>query len=117
MEELKQNMISSRYQAMRLANKEQLILYFKTGKMLSEKIDNDKWGAKVVNQISEDLQKQLPGLRGFSRRNLMKMKQFYADYQPILDVQPASTLLSSSDIDSIVPLTTAQSQPPIFESF
>ena len=75
-EDLKQNIIHSRYQAMRLANKEQLILYLNTGKMLAQKIDKEKWGAKVVSQISHDLQKQLPGLRGFSRRNLMKMKQF-----------------------------------------
>jgi hypothetical protein len=34
-----------------LANREQLLLYFKTGKMLSEKITVQKWGAKVIEQI------------------------------------------------------------------
>ena len=42
--DLKQNIVQSRYAAMRLANKEQLLLYFKTGKMLSEKIESEKWG-------------------------------------------------------------------------
>jgi mRNA-degrading endonuclease RelE of RelBE toxin-antitoxin system len=74
--ELKQNIIQSRYHAAGLANREQLLLYLKTGKMLAQKIDSEKWGAKVVNQISEDLQRQLPGLKGFSRRNLMKMNNF-----------------------------------------
>jgi len=41
--DLKQNIIQSRYIAARLANKEQLLLYFKTGKMLSEKIAAEKW--------------------------------------------------------------------------
>ena len=42
---LKQEIISSRYQAAWLANKEQLLLYLKTGKMLMQKIDAEKWGA------------------------------------------------------------------------
>ncbi|MEO6548335.1 MAG: PDDEXK nuclease domain-containing protein [Ferruginibacter sp.] len=88
--ELKQSIIQSRYQAARLANKEQLSLYLKTGEMLTQKIDAEKWGAKVIEQISTDLQKQLPGLKGFSYRNLMKMKQFYADYQ-LLSILPSAT--------------------------
>jgi predicted nuclease of restriction endonuclease-like (RecB) superfamily len=78
--DLKQNIIQSRYIAARLANKEQLLLYFKTGKMLSEKIDAEKWGVKVMEQIAEDLQKHLPGLRGFSYRNLRNMRQFALEY-------------------------------------
>jgi predicted nuclease of restriction endonuclease-like (RecB) superfamily len=78
------------YQAARLANREQLLLYFKTGKMLTQKIEAEKWGAKVIEQISADLQKQLPGLKGFSYRNLMKMKQFFVDYQPFI-ILPSAT--------------------------
>lgn len=78
--ELKQSIIQSRYIAARLANKEQLILYLKTGKMLLEKINTEKWGTRVIEQIANDLQLQLPGLRGFSYRNLMKMKQLADEY-------------------------------------
>jgi hypothetical protein len=42
--ELKQNIIQSRFIATRLANKEQLLLYYNTGRMLSEKIEFEKWG-------------------------------------------------------------------------
>jgi predicted nuclease of restriction endonuclease-like (RecB) superfamily len=72
----------SRYRAARLVNRELLLLYFAVGKRLSEKIASEKWGAKVVDQLSTDIQKQLPGLKGFSRRNLFNMKAFadaYAD--------------------------------------
>lgn len=76
-----------------LANREQLLLYFKTGEMLSEKITSQKWGSKVVEQIAEDLQTQLPGLKGFSRRNLLYMRQFYHTYQDFLIVRSATALL------------------------
>lgn len=85
--ELKQNIIQSRYIAARLVNKEQLLLYFKTGKMLSEKIAAEDWGANVLGQIAENLQKQLPGLRGFSKRNLVNMRYFYDEYQLIIFMQ------------------------------
>lgn len=81
--DLKKNILQSRYVAARLANREQLLLYFRIGKMLAEKIAAEKWGAKILAQISEDLQKQLPGLRGFSYRNMMKMKQFAECYSSL----------------------------------
>jgi DUF1016 N-terminal domain len=59
---------STCYIAARLANKEQLLLYFQTGKMLAEKIAAENWGAKIVEQISADLQQQLPGLKGIQTR-------------------------------------------------
>jgi hypothetical protein len=36
--------------------------------MISDKIKAQKWGAKVLDQVSTDLQKELPGLKGFSPR-------------------------------------------------
>jgi hypothetical protein len=47
-----------------------LLLYFKTGRILSEKVKTQKWGANVLEQISIDLQSNLPGLKGFSFTNL-----------------------------------------------
>lgn len=79
-QDLKQSIIRSRYIAMRLANQEQLKLYFKLGKMLSEKINAENWGTKVIEQIAMDLQQELNGLKGFSQRNLNNMRQFYETY-------------------------------------
>ncbi|MDH7464665.1 PDDEXK nuclease domain-containing protein [Chitinophagaceae bacterium 26-R-25] len=81
---LKQEIISSRYHAARLVNKEQLVLYLKTGKMLSEKVKGQKWGTKVLEQISLDLQKELPGLKGFSTSNLKKIRLFAEAYFDLL---------------------------------
>lgn len=82
--DLKTSIVQSRYVAAKLVNKEQLLLYFNIGRMLSEKIVKEKWGAKVMEQIAADLQKSLPGLRGFSSRNLHNMRQFYEGYREIV---------------------------------
>ena len=87
---LKQEIISSRYQAARLANREQLSLYYKTGGMLSEKVKAQKWGTKVLEQVAIDLQKNLPGLKGFSFTNLKKMRQFFEAY-PNFEIRPSVT--------------------------
>ncbi|WP_221887732.1 DUF1016 N-terminal domain-containing protein [Chitinophaga polysaccharea] len=79
-QDLKQNIVRSRYIAARLANQEQLKLYFKIGQMLSEKINAENWGAKVIEQIALDLEQQLPGLKGFSASSLKRMRQFFDVY-------------------------------------
>ena len=68
--EVKNQIVHSRYLAARLVNREQLLLYFIIGKRLSEKVSSEKWGTKVIEQIAVDLQKELPGLRGFSYRQV-----------------------------------------------
>jgi predicted nuclease of restriction endonuclease-like (RecB) superfamily len=94
--DLKQNIVQSRYAAARLANKEQLLLYFRIGEILSQRIAAEKWGAKILVQISQDLQKQLPGLRGFSHRNLINMKQLYTEYQSFAFSQTPPAQLRNS---------------------
>ena len=112
---LKQEIINSRYQAARLANREQLFLYYKTGRMLSEKVKAQKWGTKVLEQIAVDLQSNLPGLKGFSFTNLKKMRQFYEAYsdleiRPLATVQMLDTDFSAQNAGSnpIRPLATTQ---------
>ena len=79
--DIKQNILISRYMAAKLANREQLLLYLRIGKMIHEKAEKAAWGAKVLDKISADLQQELLGLRGFSAGNLKKMKSFYSEWQ------------------------------------
>lgn len=95
--EIKENIIKSRYKAASLANKEMLLLYYYTGYKLSQKIKSSKWGNGVVSNISKDLKKELPGLRGFSFRNLQNMKQFYEEYELLQNL-----LLPSQDQSFII---------------
>ena len=77
--ELKSAILRSRYQAARLVNKELIALYFTIGKKISETATKEAWGMKILDKISSGLQKELPGLRGFSSANLKKMRVF-ADF-------------------------------------
>lgn len=69
--------------------------------MQTQKIDAEKWGAKVIEQISTDLQKQHWGLKRFFYRNLMKMKQFYTDHQPLSILPSALAELAKYERGSI----------------
>jgi predicted nuclease of restriction endonuclease-like (RecB) superfamily len=126
-QEVKQQILQSRYQAAKLVNKELLLLYHNIGQMLYEKIKQAKWGDKVLQNISVDLQKELPGLKGFSQRSLKKMRQFYAEYWQ-LPIRPLSTarLHSTSKRKGISdqiqksekePLSTAQIESLILQAF
>ncbi|KAF0238426.1 MAG: hypothetical protein FD181_1076 [Prolixibacteraceae bacterium] len=76
-EELKQAILNSRYQAARLVNRELILLYLKIGSKISIQTKEQAWGSKVIEQISNELQRELPGLKGFSAPNLRKMTLFY----------------------------------------
>lgn len=58
-------------------NREQLSLYYGIGKYVSENSRNGYWGKNAIETISQQLQKELPGLRGFSAANIKFMRQFY----------------------------------------
>lgn len=108
--DLKKSITQSRFNAARLANREQLILYMKVGEMLTGKIESEKWGTNVLEQISDDLQNHMPGLRGFSARNLRKMKQFYEAYERFV-IRPSTTAqLQNAEFQSdiIWPSSTAK---------
>jgi predicted nuclease of restriction endonuclease-like (RecB) superfamily len=108
--EVKEQIVRSRYLAARLVNREQLLLYFMVGKRLSEKVASEKWGTKVIEQIAIDLQKELPGLKGFSFRNLKNMRQFADEYLPSPIGQLLTAQLQATDNQDtvIVQLITAQ---------
>lgn len=95
-EEIKSAIIQSKYTAARLVNREMLILYFTIGKMLSEKITIEKWGTKVIEKISSDIQQEFPGIKSFSVKNLKNMRRFYEVYK-FLHTN-LSNLLESRDL-------------------
>lgn len=74
---IKSVILRSRYRAASLANSEMLSLYFSVGGYISVNSRKDKWGAKAIETIASQLQKELPGLRGFSVTNMRYMRLFY----------------------------------------
>lgn len=88
--------LRSQYRAAASVNKEQLSLYYGIGRYVSENSRKGFWGKGAIDRISEMLQKELPGLRGFSTRSIKNMRQFYEEWQPIVNRQP---LAADSELD------------------
>lgn len=79
-EAIKTAILQSQYQAAKETTRVQLILYYGIGRFLSSKKGKKTWGTSVLESISSQLRKELPGLRGFSAENLKKMRQFYENW-------------------------------------
>lgn len=86
--QLKSAILASRYKAAALANRELLALYFNVGKLIDEKAKQGKWGDKILDQLSNDLQKELPGLKGFSATNIKRMRTFYREWNTCFTISP-----------------------------
>ena len=56
---------------------EQLSLNFGIGAYVSNRLRREKWGTSIIDSISEQLRRELPGLRGFSARSIRNMRTFY----------------------------------------
>lgn len=70
----------ARHRAFRAVNTELIELYWQIGKYLSERIAAAEWGSKTITQLASFLKAEHPDLKGFTRSNLFKMKQFYETY-------------------------------------
>ena len=81
---IKTAILQSKYQAVKLVNKEQLSLYYGVGRYISQSSRNKYWGTGAIPYISNKLHKELPGLRGFSETNIRLMRIFYEEWK-ILD--------------------------------
>lgn len=69
-----------RENAYRKINEELVTLYYEIGKYLYAKVKNEKWGSKVVEDIANKIKNSSKGIKGFGRRSLYQMMQFYETY-------------------------------------
>ena len=79
--EITQLITSARQRAVQAVNTTLIELYWQVGQTISHKIAQAEWGDGVVAQLAEHLARTQPGLRGFTRPNLFRMRQFYETYQ------------------------------------
>lgn len=79
-EELKSEIQNSQIKAAISVNHALLDLYWRIGKSISEKINQENWGTSVVENASEDLKNHFPNQQGFSRSNLFSMRKWYEFY-------------------------------------
>jgi predicted nuclease of restriction endonuclease-like (RecB) superfamily len=88
--EIAQLIHAARFRALKSVNVELINLYWQVGEYISTKVESAEWGTGVVSQLALFLRRTQPDLKGFSDKNLWRMKQFYETYQ---GVEKLSTLL------------------------
>ncbi len=86
--DIKDRIRSAQYNALRTVNNELIALYLDIGKMIVERQEKEGWGKAVVARLSIDLQKEFPGVRGYSARNIWYMRTFYMIYCENRKLQP-----------------------------
>ena len=82
---IKGAILQSQQRALAAINQEQLALYYGIGRFVSMNTRNKNWGKGFIEVVSEQLRKELPGLRGFSAASLRKMRTFYEEWQMLSD--------------------------------
>ena len=119
---IKEAILQSQYQAASIVNKEQLSLYYGIGKYVSENSRNDYWGKGAIDTISKQLQKDLPGLRGFSAANIKFMRQFYEMWcndlkslTAVSGIGDSKSLTGISEIDTRLLIPSGNTQKESFD--
>lgn len=103
---IKAAILKSQYDAAKSVNEKQLMLYYGIGKYISLNSRNGYWGKGAIDTISERLDRELPGLRGFTARNLRYMRTFYEEWQ-MLDSSYGNLQINNDDSDNLE-LTSAK---------
>ncbi len=80
---IKTAILQGQYEAAKETNRIQLALYYGIGRYLSLHTRKGVWGQGALKSISEQLQKELPGLRGFSETQMKKMRTFYEQWSAL----------------------------------
>ena len=110
-ETIKTAILQSQARAARNVSANQLALYFSVGGYISLNTRQQQWGSGAIETISERLQKELPGLQGFSPTSIKNMRQFYETWCPNVFRQPLAGELKEYDDEPII-----IRQPPASET-
>lgn len=84
----------SRQSALKKVNEELINMYWKVGEFLSREVEQATFGDAYIDGIASEIQEAFPGIKGFNRRGLYRMKQFYETYKDNEIVTPLVTQIS-----------------------
>ncbi|MDP1811735.1 MAG: PDDEXK nuclease domain-containing protein, partial [Sediminibacterium sp.] len=100
----------ARNRAFHKVNEELVLLYFKVGNIVSAKVAEGAWGDNTVDELASYIESKYPGLKGFNRRGLYRMKQFFETYSDLKFVSTLATQLQKTENDTIPIVTTLLAQ-------
>lgn len=84
----------SRQNALKKVNEELIKMYWRVGEFLSKETEHASYGDAYIDEISREIQETFPGIKGFNRRGLYRMKKFYETYKDNEIVTPLVTQIS-----------------------
>ena len=97
-ETIKTAILQGQHEALKGTNRVQLAVYYGIGKYLSKNTRRFAYGTGALKAISEQLRKDMPGLRGFSETNLKNMRLFYEQW----DFLDANSSVTTDELLSIL---------------
>ena len=97
---IKSAILQSQSRAVKLISGTQLSLYFGVGLYVSANSRKGTWGTAAIDEISEQLRRELPGLRGFSAQNIRNMRQFSEFWQPFLIHSPLASKMELEELQN-----------------
>lgn len=80
---IKQQIKQAQIKAIVLVNKELIKLYWSIGKVIAQRQQESSWGSSIIEKLANDLQTSFPGISGFSRTNIFRMRAFYLSYEKV----------------------------------
>ena len=101
--QIKTAILQSQAKALKGVNQEQLALYYGIGRYISQNSREGFWGKDAISTISRQLSIEMPGLKGFSPRNLRNMRLFYEEWK-CFDTNLADTSTKKEDGSGMTPL-------------
>lgn len=102
-QQIKSAILQCQLEAAKAVNRQMLALYYGIGKFVSDNTRKDVWGTGAIEAISEQLRRELPGLRGFGVSNIKNMRQFYELWKDVLNRQPMAGNLQGVDNEEVLP--------------
>ena len=100
----------SRNNAIRTVNAELINLYWNVGAHISKKIASANWGEKTVDELASFIQKEHPDLKGFNKRGLYRMRQFYETYIEMAIVAPMRQQIQNANSDETAIVSSPMTQ-------
>lgn len=98
----------ARERALKSVNAEMINMYWQIGEYLSELCKESSFGDEVIDEVASYISKNNPGIKGFNRRGLYRMKQFYELYKGDEFVSPLVTQISWTN--HLIIMTGAKTQ-------
>ncbi len=100
---IKTAILQNQLEAARAVNQQMLSLYYGVGKYVSDNTRHGAWGTGAIEAISEQLRRELPGLRGFSAANIKKMRIFYEQWSDAINRSPLANDLQQTESHTVLP--------------